>query len=92
MTPLSVQPVQPYGFTLYFYAFTDEVPPNPDLEAVENRTWVYQRPYSVLEIQHVHALEAETLPPATAAGFGGLSLRTTQTLLPSQRLGIRAQK
>ncbi|MEX0286730.1 MAG: VOC family protein [Paracoccaceae bacterium] len=76
MVPLSVQPVEPFGFTLYFYAFTDERPPNPDLNAVENRTWTYQRPYTVLEIQHVYDLEQETLPEEGAAGYAGASYVT----------------
>lgn len=74
MTPLSVQPVETFGFTLYFYAFTVERPPRADLTAVENRTWVYQRPYTVLEIQHVHALEEETGQRSNAAGYNGLSV------------------
>jgi len=36
--------LEPSGFTLYFYAFADEVPPNLDLKAVENHAWLYQRP------------------------------------------------
>lgn len=88
MIPLSVQPVVSRGFTLYFYAFTDERPPNPDLEAIENRTWLYQRPYTVLEIQHVHRLEAETLPAQTACGYGGLTIRSADNVVPSARLGI----
>ena len=50
---LSVQPVEPYRFTLYFLAETDEAPPNPNLESVENREWLWQRPYTTLELQHV---------------------------------------
>lgn len=69
MAMLSVQDVSAYGFTLYFYAFTDEQPPNPDFSAIENRSWVYRRPYTVLEIQHDHALEAEVKPDAGAAGY-----------------------
>ncbi len=74
MTPLSIQPVTPFGFTLYFYAFTEDTPPNPDLKAVENRTWVYRRRYTVLEIQHVHALTAEIAPAGKAGGYGGLAI------------------
>lgn len=75
MRPLSVQPVTEYGFTLYFYAFSDEDPPNADLKAIENRVWVYQRPYSVLEIQHVHALDAVNPPSRNGGGYGGISIR-----------------
>ena len=71
MTPLSVVPVPRGGFTLYFYAFTDEEPPNPDLLAVENRTWVYQRPYTVLEVQHVSGAGRMKRPQTREAGYGG---------------------
>ncbi len=71
MTPLSVVPVPKGGFTLYFYAFTDERSPNADLLAVENRTWVYQRPYTVLEIQHVSSAGPMKRPRAGEGGYGG---------------------
>jgi predicted enzyme related to lactoylglutathione lyase len=52
MSLLSVQPVTKFGFTLYFLAFTNETPPNRNLEAVENREWLWKRPYTTLELQH----------------------------------------
>ena len=52
MKLMSVQPVTPYRFTLYFLAYTEEDPPNADVEAVENREWLWQRPYTTLELQH----------------------------------------
>ena len=57
MRLLSRQKVGPYGFTLYFLACCDEQPPNQDIDAVENREWLWQRPYTVLELQHVHGTE-----------------------------------
>ena len=73
MTLLSIQPVPDYGFTLYFLAFTEERPPNVDLEAVDNREWLWQRPYTTLELQHFRdATTTFTLPAATAAGFAGI--------------------
>lgn len=74
MIALSVQPVTPFGFTLYFYGRPDDPPPNADLHAIENRPWTYQRPYTVLEVQHVHELGAVTLSGNTAAGYGGATL------------------
>lgn len=71
MTPLSVVPVPAGGFTLYFYAFTDDEPPNADLLAVENRTWVYQRPYTVLEVQHVGGVGRMKRPQIHEAGYAG---------------------
>lgn len=53
MALLSVQEVKEYGFDLYFLAYTDEVPPNADLRAIENRPWLWRRPYTTLEFQHV---------------------------------------
>lgn len=71
MTPLSVQPVESHGFTLYFFAFTSDVPPGTDLQAIENREWLYQRQYTVLEFQHVHDARTVALPHADSAGYGG---------------------
>lgn len=86
MSPLSIQPVGPFGFTLYFYAFTKERPHNEDLTAVENRPWLYQRPYTVLEIQHVHASNQETRPRPRQAGYAGFSIATDPPIIPSDRL------
>ena len=48
----SVQDISAYGFVLYFLAFTSEDPPCPyDLASVRNREWLWQRPYTTLEIQ-----------------------------------------
>ncbi|MCY4336243.1 MAG: VOC family protein [Litoreibacter sp.] len=69
MRPLCVQPVPSHGFTLHFFAFTQDRPPNADLLAVENRTWTYQRPYTVLEIQEVHGAEPMIHPVSSACGY-----------------------
>ena len=53
MKLLSIQPITEYGFDLYFLAFTDDEPPNPDLKHINNRPWLWQRPYTTLEIQHL---------------------------------------
>ncbi len=89
MTALSIQPVTPFGFTLYFYAFTTETPPAAELTAIENRTWTYRRPYTVLELQHVHALERPTQPGAAAGGYAGLSVSGADPGLRSDALLIR---
>ncbi len=53
MRLMSVQPVAPYGFCLYFYTWSDDTLPNPDLDAVENREWLWSRPYALVELQHL---------------------------------------
>lgn len=71
MTPLAIQPVESHGFTLYFFAFTSDVPPSSDLYAVENREWLYQRKYTVLEVQHLHDANAISPPIQGDAGYAG---------------------
>ena len=76
---LSVQAVQARRFTLYFLACTDEVPPHADLEHVDNREWLWQRPYSMVELQHVWGTEESEdfsyrVGPGT--GFVGISFAT----------------
>ena len=44
------QEIPEYQFTLYFLACTPDAPPGP-LESVGIREWLYQRPYTTLEIQ-----------------------------------------
>lgn len=75
MNRLSIVPAPTLGFDLHFYAFTDEVPPNPDPRAIENRTWVYRRPYTVLEIQHLKEAGGLARPEPGAGGYAGASVR-----------------
>ncbi|MEM7259786.1 MAG: VOC family protein [Pseudomonadota bacterium] len=90
MTPLSIQRVDNYGFTLHFYAFTDESPPDADLESVANREWLYQRPYTVLELQHLHNPQAAVVPAAPAkSGFIEAQITSAAQELLYQPLGIR---
>ncbi len=73
MRLLSIQPVPQHGFTLYFLAFTDDTPPREDLRAVENREWLWQRPYTSLELQVFDAPRSSyALPSEDTAGFAGL--------------------
>lgn len=78
MKLLSIQPVKGRGFTLYFYAFTDDGPPSADPEALENRPWLYRRPYTVLEMQHLH--EADTIEPSgiAHAGYAGFTISSAK--------------
>ena len=75
MRVLSIQPLLDYGFTLYFLAFTDEQPPHDDLEAVGNREWLWQRPYTTLELQHFPDVDQRfVLPADDAPGFAGIAI------------------
>lgn len=69
MKLLSVQDVSEFGFGLHFLAYTDETPPDPDLQAVANREWLWRRPYTTLEFQHIAGAELRDSP-----GFLGLEI------------------
>jgi catechol 2,3-dioxygenase-like lactoylglutathione lyase family enzyme/predicted enzyme related to lactoylglutathione lyase len=75
MRLMSVQPVElpNLKFSLYFYAWSGETLPNANLEAVGNREWLWARPYSLLELQHLEnaAGSVRTRKPHEA-GFDGL--------------------
>lgn len=40
------------GFTLYFLGHKDLQVPSPDIDAIENREWMYQQSHLFIEIQH----------------------------------------
>ncbi len=71
MKLLSIQPVESHRFTLYFFAFTDESPPDLNAYAVVNREWVYQRDYTVLEIQYLHDRPEIRQRQSDSAGYIG---------------------
>jgi len=73
---LSRQVIATYGFTLYFLAGTAERAPLPDIDAVGNREWLWQRPYTVLELQHRWGRSGGAVRYATGqhTGFLGMTL------------------
>lgn len=73
MRLLSLQEVAPYGFDLHFYAFTAEEPPNPDLWSVENREWLWQRPYTTLEFQNIERASIVPTPDFQGLEIEGLA-------------------
>jgi catechol 2,3-dioxygenase-like lactoylglutathione lyase family enzyme len=86
MKLLSIQRVDQYGFVLYFLAFTDDKPPQPDqLESVANREWLWQRPYTVLELQHLLAGgTALRHTPDDEVGFASFSVQVAGDPPPGQ--------
>ncbi|UWQ79130.1 VOC family protein [Leisingera sp. S132] len=69
MKLLSVQGVAEFGFDLHFLAFTEETPPDPDLQSVANREWLWRRPYTTLEFQHIPGMQLRGSP-----AFKGLEI------------------
>lgn len=72
MRLLCIEPVPKYNFDLYFLAFTLDTPPVPDdLRHISNREWLYQRPYTTLEIQHRTAGSQSITNVDLEPGMGG---------------------
>lgn len=59
MRLLSRQVLSERGFTLYFLGYTQETLPSEDVESLDNREWLWKRPYTVLELQHVWGTERD---------------------------------
>ena len=66
---MSVQTIEHFGVTLYFNAFTAKDPPEVDLTTIANRPWTYQRPYTVLEVQHLYDAPEILKPAIKTAGY-----------------------
>ncbi|MEM7563237.1 MAG: VOC family protein [Pseudomonadota bacterium] len=56
---VSKQVVSHRGFTLYFLSCDDEPLPSNNVEDIVIREWLWQRPYAVLELQHVWGTQDE---------------------------------
>ena len=77
MRLLSRQIVEPYRFTLYFLAYTDDELPHDDIDHVGNREWLWQRPYTTLELQHNWGTESEAFEYRTGPETGFLEMGFT---------------
>lgn len=77
---LSMQDVAPHGFDLHFYAFTEDVPPVSDLWAVENRKWLWKRPYTTLEFQHIPGAQIVPSPDFQGIDVAGLAQQVSGPL------------
>ena len=74
MRLLSVQPVTDHNFCLYFYSWSNERLPDPDLKSVANREWLWARPYTLIELQHLQLPAASIhYESSIEAGFVGFS-------------------
>lgn len=68
---MSVQPVSDYGFSLYFYGPGTEQLPTDDLKSVSIREWLWRRPYTLLELQHLEQPVTLTHSADDVARFTG---------------------
>ena len=81
MRLLSKQEVTSRNFTIYFLAFSSEELPNKNTEALENREWLWQRNYTVLELQHIWGTEKSVdfkFNTSTESGFYGMGILNSE--------------
>ena len=74
---VSKQVVAHRGFTLYFLSCDSEIPPSDDIEDIRIREWLWQRPYALLELQHVWGTELEQdfcYDTSQATGFRSIGM------------------
>jgi len=76
LTYLVRERVTDLGFDLYFFSGNGDDPPDPDPDALVNREWLYQRPYTVLELQHRTNGHPVSPAPTEAKGFREVLLST----------------
>ncbi|WP_152558564.1 VOC family protein [Endozoicomonas numazuensis] len=74
---VSRQSVADRNMTLYFLTGDEEKAPLEDIDAIEIREWLWQRPYTLLELQHIHGTETQEgfhYRTGIETGFLGLTL------------------
>lgn len=60
MELFSKMKVHQRGFELYFLGYSQETLPNKDIEAIENRTWLWQRDFTMIELQYILDIKKDT--------------------------------
>ncbi|MEM7013342.1 MAG: VOC family protein [Verrucomicrobiota bacterium] len=75
---ISRQRVPGRGFTLYFLGDAKLQPPSADVDALENREWLWQLPKTVLELRafEIQAQKVIPHPPESELGFRGIGIES----------------
>jgi len=83
MRLVSRQKVEGRNMHLYFLSFNRELPPSSDIDSVSVREWLWQRPYTLLELQHTDDIESKidfNYRTSTSSGFLGLDMKISENL------------
>lgn len=79
MRLMSVQQVDEWGFCLYFYAWSNEPLPDADPASIANREWLWSRPYTLIELQHLQSPETVICRShPLESGFDGFSIKESE--------------
>mmetsp|Transcript_27407 Transcript_27407/g.39700 ORF Transcript_27407/g.39700 Transcript_27407/m.39700 type:complete len:330 (-) Transcript_27407:76-1065(-) len=84
MRLLSTQPVPRFGFTLYFLAFCSAQPPQSDPVSLENREWLWQQPFTQVELQHWHTAPSVSTSQADGPSTAQPKPLPTRISLPAE--------
>lgn len=76
MKLLSKMNVHQRGFELYFLGYSDENTPKEDIQAIENREWLWQRDFTMIELQYILDSENKnfTYETGITSGFNSITL------------------
>lgn len=87
------------GFTLYFLGNKNLQVPNPDIDAIENREWMYQQNHLFIEIQHYWNSEYDidfSLKPTEGNGLKSInfsgSLNVIKERLMKNKISFHQEK
>ncbi|XQW84826.1 VOC family protein [Thalassotalea piscium] len=83
MSLVSRQKVESRNMHLYFLSFNKESPPSSNIDSVSIREWLWQRPYTLLELQHTDDIESKigfNYRTSTDSGFLGLDIKNLKNL------------
>ena len=81
MSLISRQAVPDRNMTLYFLSGLNEPVPSQNVDAIGIREWLWQRPYTLLELQHIHGTETREdfqYRVGYESGFMGLDIKVPQ--------------
>lgn len=83
MRLLSRQRIEALGISLYFLAFDNDAAPIEDVDSVDIREWLWQRPYAQIELVHNWRTPVQALRVSADSGFAGVTLAC-----PGQAKGV----
>ena len=78
---LSKMELKQRGFDLYFLALSDEELPNKEVESIQNRQWLWEREYTMIELQHILDIDDDFIyEVGIKTGFKGISFSISLSL------------
>lgn len=80
MKLFSKMDVSKRGFELYFLGYSKETPPLEDIEAIENREWLWQRDFTMIELQYIFDNKEHNYEVGKTSGFEKITISSKKNL------------